>query len=102
MTSPIRERTEAQRARRARKIARRREAGHEPRPVDAGKLKVERGRLARLRARWASQAAAKWKRDHSPETIAAWMRYLGFRPGGAPLAKHRRRKANAASRRASR
>lgn len=103
MHTPIRAWTEAQKARRARRLARRREQGHvPPPPVDADKRTVERQRLKRLAARRPERTRSKWKRDHGPETIAAWLRYLGFVAGGAPLGKHRRRKATRASRREAR
>lgn len=102
MTTPIRDRTPAQRARRARKIARRREAGHEPRAIDAGKLQLERARRARLKARRPKQSRAKLQERLGPEAGAAALRALGFVQGGAPAMKHRRRKIAAASRRRNR
>ena len=102
MATPIREWTEAQRARRARKLARRREAGHEPRPVDADKLATERARLKRLADRRPKASRRKLTDRYGPEAAAAYLRALGFVQGGAPLAKHRRRKATRAARRASR
>lgn len=102
MTTPIQAWTPAQRARRARKLARRRAAGHEPRAIDAGKLEVERARRARLKARQPKRSRAKLQERLGPEAGAAALRALGYAQGGAPAMKHRRRKIAAASRRRNR
>lgn len=104
MNTPIRAWTEAQKARRARKLARRAQKGiqntrrTEPNPTGD----VEKARVARIRARRTERLRKRLAGDYGPETIARWMRYLGFVAGGAPLRKHRARKATRASRREAR
>lgn len=93
MTTPLRSRTPAQLARRARKLARRREAGKVPLPVQQPvEVESEKARRARIRARRAEAVRRKYGTD--PVHAARVIRMLGLpRTVAKPKKRATRKKA---------